>query len=125
MKPITTKQTVVDYLKKQKLDIEVFDEMPTDKTNVRHGIYVSNFMIASTSIQSQGFGCGQVTNVVEELEILLVSVQDDKKLLPADHAITEIPNTLIGYSSITFNTEREYLNRAEYRSYNFELNRIE
>jgi hypothetical protein len=125
MKPITTKQTVVDYLKKQKLDIEVFDEMPTDKTNVRHGIYVSNFMIASTSVQSQGFGCGQVTNVVEELEILLVSVQDDKKLLPADDAITEIPKTLVGYSSITFTVGLEFLNRAEYRTYNFDLNRIE
>jgi hypothetical protein len=124
MNPKVTKKQIIDYLKSKKLGVEIFDEYPTDKTNVRHGIYVSNPMVQSTTVFLQST-CGSMYEIKEEVDVLFVSIQDDLRLEPAADAITDIPISTIADSfvDIIFTTDREYLNRAEYRSYKFELTR--
>jgi len=128
MLPAVTKTQLIDYLKSKQLGVEIFDEIPTDETNVRHGIYVSNPMIASISTPVSGFkACGNVTIAVDNFDIVVVSFQDDDRLSQVADVITDLPYaTILGeYSDVKYSVTRNYLNRAEYRSYSFELERLD
>ena len=128
MTPGVTKTQLVDYLKSKNLGVEIFEEIPTDETNVRHGIYVSNPMIASIATPISGFkGCGNVVIATDNFDIVVVSFQDDDKLSRVADVITDLPYaTILGeYSDVKYTTTRNYLNRAEYRVYSFDLERLE
>ena len=60
--------------------------------------------------------------------IVLVSFQDDINKQSAEQAITNIvnDNTLLdGYHRREYTMDQTYLNRAEYRTYSFNLTRLE
>ena len=126
MLPIISRKDIVKTLRAEKLSVEVFDEMPSDETNVRHGIYVSLPLVQDSESAVSGFGCGDVKRYSDVFEILVISTQDDVRLERVGDAITNLPvhTIMAGYADVDFSTERSYENRAEYRTYSFIGKRI-
>jgi hypothetical protein len=127
MKPLITKESVVAYLRKNLKKVEVFDTVPTDKTTVQHGVYVSNPLVSSVTAQSLGFTpCGTIRDVVDSIDVIVVSNQEDDQLHNTSDVITNIPYSDLkaGYIQISFSTDRDYFSVAEYRTYSFELQRV-
>lgn len=128
MLPAITKTQLIEHLKSKLSGVEIFGEIPTDETNVRHGVYVSNPMIDSITTPVSGFNaCGNVTIATDTFDIVVVSFQDDDRLSQIADTITDLPYaTILGeYSDVTYSTTRNYLNRAEYRVYEFKLERLD
>lgn len=126
MKTQVSQNGIVKFLKNRKLGVELFTEFPTDETNVRHGVYVSSPMITSFEPTIRAFGaCGSKGDLVEQLTILVISFQDDIKLGHVADAITDIPFSELreGFIDVVFDVDRNYQNRAEYRTYNFTFKR--
>lgn len=127
--PLITTEDVVTYLKGMVTGVEVFDEFPSDMRNVRHGIYVddpatSERLPYRLGVQNEG----HIYTVVDSFRLYVVTFQGDKKKDEIVEAVTSIvrDNVLLdGYHERDFTMEQEYLNRAEYRTYDFELKRIE
>jgi hypothetical protein len=128
-RPLITAAQVKTYLKGLVTGVEFFDEFPTDMKNVRHGVYIDDPATAErvpyrlgTQDESHIYTC------FDTMRILVVSFQGDNKRDSVIDAVTGIvaDNELLdGYHQRDFSMESEYLNRAEYRTYDFELRRIE
>jgi hypothetical protein len=128
-RPLVTSADVTAWLKAKKTGFEVFDDFPTDMKNVRHGIYVND---PATSDRVLHRIAAQVGNnlyyVTDAMRIILVTFQGDNKRDAAVDAITGIvldDEFLDGYHERNYTMDQEYLNRAEYRTYDFELTRLE
>ncbi len=128
-RPLVTSADVTAWLKAKKTGFEVFDDFPTDMKNVRHGIYVNDPATSERvpyrlGIQDES----HIYTCVDAMRILVVTFQGDNKRDAAIDAVTGIvlDNELLdGYHERDYVMEQEYLNRAEYRTYDFELKRIE
>ena len=126
MLPLVSRKDIVKTLRAEKLSVEVFDEMPSDETNVRHGIYVSLPLVQDSESIVSGFGCGELKGYSDAFDILVISTQDDIRLERVGDAITNLPESALmaEYTDVDFTTERSYENRAEYRTYSFIGKRI-
>jgi hypothetical protein len=128
-RPLITSEDVTSYLKQQVNGVEFFDEFPTDMKNVRHGVYINDPATSErvpyrlgTQDESHIYTC------VDAMRIIVVTFQGDKKRDEVIDAVTGIVanNILLdGYHERDFTMTQDYLNRAEYRTYDFELKRIE
>ena len=109
--------------------MEVFDEFPSDMKNVRHGIYVNDPATTDKSPYALAINYGgNIYTVSDSTRIILVTFQGDDKRDKAVEVITSMvqDNELLdGYHERDFTMNEEYLNRAEYRTYDFTLKRIE
>jgi len=128
MRPLVTKQQLIDFLKSKITKVEIFEDIPTDHSTVRHGIYVSNVLISSTASIASGFkACGNVVKATDQFDIVMVSFQDDNNLDDSADQITDLPYATIlqEYADVSYTVTRSYKNRAEYRFYEFSLERLE
>lgn len=127
--PLITSTQICAWLKARNTGFEVFDEFPSDMRTVRHGIYVNDPATSSrTPYQLAIQNGGHIYTTVDSMRIILVTFQGDAKRDNAVSAITELVGDdvlLDGYHERDFVMAQEYLNRAEYRTYDFELLRIE
>jgi hypothetical protein len=127
--PLITTEDVVTYLKGAVTGVEVFDEFPSDMKNVRHGIYVDDPSTSERVPYQLGVQNGaHIYTCVDSFRLYVVTFQGDKKKDEIVEAITSMMSNdelLDGYHERDFTMEQQYLNRAEYRTYDFELSRIE
>jgi hypothetical protein len=127
--PLVTSQQVADYFKKLKTGFEVFTEYAVNKEINRHGIYI-NDPSASNRVPYQlavTYG-GNIYETTDQMFIVLVTFQDDVNKDRAVAAITNIVNDnvlLDGYHKREYTMAQTYLNRAEYRTFSFNLTRLE
>jgi TPP-dependent trihydroxycyclohexane-1,2-dione (THcHDO) dehydratase len=71
---------------------------------------------------------GNIYESTDQMFIVLVTFQDDASKTAAESAITDIVNDnvlLDGYHRREYTMQQTYLNRAEYRTYSFNLTRLE
>lgn len=127
--PLVTSQQLVDWLKAKQLGMEIFDEFPSDMRLVRNGIYVNDPSVSDRSPYSLAVNYGGNIYISSDaIRIILVTFQGDVLRDPAALAIQEIveDNVLLdGYHERDFKVEQEYVNRAEYRTFDFLLKRME
>jgi hypothetical protein len=127
--PLFTVEQVRDVLKKKKLGMEIFDEFPSDMKNVRHGIYIDDPATDNRVPYQLAINYGNNIYIADDtIRIILVSFQGDKLRAKATEAITSLvtDNVLFnGYHQRDFSMATDFLNRAEYRTYDFTLSRIE
>jgi hypothetical protein len=128
-RPLVTSAEVTAWLKAKKTGFEVFDDFPTDMKNVRHGIYVNDPSTSDRQPYRLGVQNGaHIYTCVDAMRIILITFQGDKNRDKAVDAITGMvfdDEFLDGYHERDWSMDQEYLNRAEYRTYDFELKRIE
>lgn len=127
--PLFTSQQVTAYLLSKKLGIEVFDEFPQDKTQARYGVYVNDPAAGQRTPYSLAVRYGGNIYVVQDMmRIIYVTFQGDKNrdaMVNAIQSIVEDNTLLDGYHERDFTMNQEYVNRAEYRTYDFTLSRLE
>lgn len=127
--PLITSQQITAYLLSKNLGIEVFDEFPQDKTQARYGVYVNDPAGGNRTPYSLAVRYGGNIYVVEDqMRIIYVTFQGDKKrdaMVNAIQSIVEDNTLLDGYHERDFTMNQEYINRAEYRTYDFTLKRLE
>lgn len=127
--PLVTSKTVCEWLRARKLNMEVFDEFPHDMKNVRHGIYVNDPATSDRSPYSLAVNYGSNIYIANDaMRIILVTFQGDEKRDRAVEAIQDmvLDNVLMdGYHERDYTMAQDYLNRAEYRTYDFNLKRID
>jgi hypothetical protein len=128
-RPLITSSQITTYLKGKVSGVEVFDEFPTDMKNVRHGVYINDPSTSERVPYRLGTQDGShIYTCVDAMRIFVVTFQGDKKRDAVIDAITGMvaDNELLdGYHERDFTMTQDYLNRAEYRTYDFELKRIE
>jgi hypothetical protein len=127
--PLFTSAKITTYLKSKISNVEVFDEFPTDMKNVRHGVYVNDPATIDRVPYALAVNLGSnIYTATDSMRIILVTFQGDNR---RDDAVTAITGLVIddvlmdGYHERDFTMSQEYLNRAEYRIYDFNLLRIE
>lgn len=126
--PLITSEEVATVLKSQKLGVEVFTEFPSDMENVRHGIYIDDPATADRSPYQLGVRrCGDIYIASDSMRIIVVSFQGDVRRDRAVEAVEDLCNDPImdGYHERSYVQDQQYLNRAEYRTYDFTLRRLE
>lgn len=127
--PLVTSEQVAEYFRKLKTGFEVFTEYAVNKEVNRHGIYI-NDPSASNRVPYKlalTYG-GNIYEVTDQMFIVLVTFQDDVSKDRAVAAITNIVNDnvlLDGYHERDYTMDQSYLNRAEYRTFSFNLTRLE
>jgi hypothetical protein len=127
--PLVTSEQVAEYFRKLKTGFEVFTEYAVNKEVNRHGIYI-NDPSASNRVPYKlalTYG-GNIYEVTDQMFIVLVTFQDDVSKDRAVAAITNIvsDNVLLdGYHERDYTMDQSYLNRAEYRTFSFNLTRLE
>ena len=109
--------------------VEVFTEFPADMRKARHGIYISDVAVSSRLPYSLAVNYGgNIYIATDSFEILLVSFQGDNLKELVTEAIQSIvyDNVLLdGYHERDYSTTDSYLNRAEYKIFDFDLKRME
>ncbi|CAB4153391.1 hypothetical protein UFOVP623_17 [uncultured Caudovirales phage] len=127
--PLVSTESVAAYFKKLKTGFEVFQEYAVNKEVNRHGIYINDPSEADRTPYKLAVNYGgNIYEATDQMLIVLVTFQDDKNKQKAELAITDIVNDnvlLNGYHRRTYTMEQTYLNRAEYRTYSFQLTRLE
>ena len=127
--PLITTKDVAEYFKKLKTGFEVFQEYAVNKENNRRGIYINDPSESDRTPYKLGLNYGSnIYESTDQMFIILVTFQDDKDKQKVEKAITDIINDdvlLNGYHRRTYTMSQEYLNRAEYRTYSFNLTRLE
>lgn len=127
--PLITSDQVAAYFKAKKTGFEIFTEYSVNKEVNRHGIYI-NDPSESDRVPYQlavNYG-GNIYESTDQMFIILVTFQDDVNKVKAEKAITDIVNDnelLNGYHRRNYTMQQTYLNRAEYRTYSFNLTRLE
>lgn len=127
--PLITSEEITLYLKAMKLGVEVFDEFPSDMQNVRHGVYINDPATINRSPYQLGVQYGANRYIAEDgMRIIQVTFQGDKLRDRVSRAIQDIVfnNVLLnGYHERDYTMGQVYLNRAEYRTYDFVFKRLE
>jgi hypothetical protein len=127
--PTVTSDQITVWLKDQDLELEVFDEFPTDMTKARHGVYVNDPATIDRSPYQLGITTGGwIYTATDGFRIILVTFQGDNRRNKAVEAIQNIVNSedlLEGYHERDYVMSQDYLNRAEYRTYDFSVKRME
>lgn len=127
--PLVTTEQVAAYFKKLKTGFEIFQEYSVNKELNRHGIYINDPSESNrTPYQLSVTYGGNIYESTDQMFIILVTFQDDVNKVKAEQAITDIVNDnvlLNGYHRREYTMQQTYLNRAEYRTYSFNLTRLE
>ena len=127
--PLVTTTQVANYFRNKNLKFEVFTEYTVNKEVNRHGIYI-NDPSESDRVPYKlavNYG-GNIYESTDQMFIVLVTFQDDVNKRAAEQAITDLVNDnvlLDGYHRREYTMDQTYLNRAEYRTYSFNLTRLE
>jgi hypothetical protein len=127
--PLITSAQITNWLKAKKTGFEVFDEFPTDMKNVRQAIYVNDPATSSRKpIALALHNEGNRYRTIDSMRIIVVTYQGDNRRDAAVAAIQDLvlDNELLdGYIERDYTMTQDYLNRAEYRTYDFDLIRLE
>lgn len=127
--PLITTTDVAEYFRAKNTGFEIFEEYTVNKENNRHGIYI-NDPSESNRVPYQlavNYG-GNIYESTDQMFIIMVTFQDDINKQKAEKAITDMVNDnvlLDGYHRREYTMDQTYLNRAEYRTYSFNLTRLE
>ena len=127
--PLITTTDVAEYFRSKNTGFEIFEEYTVNKENNRHGIYI-NDPSESNRVPYQlavNYG-GNIYESTDQMFIIMVTFQDDINKQKAEKAITDLVNDnvlLDGYHRREYTMDQTYLNRAEYRTYSFNLTRLE
>lgn len=127
-KPLISSESVAAVLKAQKLGVEVFTEFPSDMENVRYGVYIDDPATQDRSPYQLGVRrCGDIYIASDGMRIIVVTYQGDNKRDRIVEAIEDLCNDPImdGYHERDYVQDEQYMNRAEYRTYDFTLKRLE
>jgi hypothetical protein len=127
--PLISTEQVAAYFKSKNTGFEIFQEYAVNKEVNRHGIYIndpseSNRVPYQLALQTGG----NIYESTDQMFIVMVTFQDDKNKVKAEQAITDLVNNnvlLDGYHRRDYTMQQTYLNRAEYRTYSFNLTRLE
>ena len=127
--PLISTAQVAAYLKANTTGFEVFSEYAVNKEVNRHGIYINDPSEANRTPYKLAVNYGgNIYESTDQMFIILVTFQDDINKTSAEQAITSMvnDNTLLdGYHRREYTMEQTYINRAEYRTYSFNLTRLE
>lgn len=127
--PLVTQAQICALLKSKKLGVEVFSEFPQDMEKARHGIYVDEPATSERSPYALAINIGNnIYTCVDSVRIIFVTFQGDKNTSIGTEAITSLVTDDVlmdGYHERNYTMSQEYVNRAEYRVYDFQLKRIE
>lgn len=127
--PLISTEQVAAYFKKLNTGFEIFQEYAVNKEVNRHGIYINDPSEANRVPYKLAVNYGgNIYEGTDQMFIVLVTFQDDANKQKAELAITNIVNDnvlLDGYHRREYTMEQTYLNRAEYRTYSFQLTRLE
>ena len=127
--PLITQAQICALLKSKKLGVEVFSEFPQDMEKARHGIYVDDPATSERTPYALAIHTGSnIYNCIDSMRIIFVTFQGDKNMSRGVEAITSLVTddvTMDGYHERDYTMSQEYVNRAEYRVYDFSLKRIE
>jgi hypothetical protein len=127
--PLFNTESVIKVLKSTIKNVEVFNEFPQEMENVRNGVYVSDVIVSSRTPYQLGIQTGaHIYTSIDTFSIIYVTYQGDEYKELTSLSIQQLveDNVLMnGYHQRDFNVEESYLNRAEYKMYNFSLSRIE
>ena len=127
--PLVSTKQVADYFRKLKTGFEIFEEYMVNKEVNRHGIYINDPTEANRVPYKLGVNYGSnIYESTDQMFIVVVTFQDDVNKVKAEQAVTNIVNDnvlLNGYHKREYTMEQTYLNRAEYRTYSFNLTRLE
>lgn len=127
--PLISTADVVTYLKSKNTGFEIFPDYAVNKEVNRHGIYINDPSEANRVPYQLAVNYGgNIYESTDQMFIILVTFQDDVDKQKAEKAITDIVNDnvlLNGYHRREYTMQQTYLNRAEYRTYSFNLTRLE
>lgn len=127
--PLVTTTQVANYFKSKNLKFEVFTEYTVNKEVNRHGIYINDPSEGNRVPYKLAVNYGgNIYESTDQMFIILVTFQDDVNKRAAEQAITDLVNDnvlLDGYHRREYTMDQTYLNRAEYRTYSFNLTRLE
>ena len=128
--PLISSATVITALKAVlPSGIEVFEDFPSDMKNVRYGVYVNDPTPQDRMPYKLGIQNGaHIYTMIENMVIIQVTFQDDAQKQDVSLAIqglVEDDVLMDGYHERDYTMTQTYQNRAEYRTYNFDLKRIE
>lgn len=127
--PLLTTQQVATYFKNLNTGFEIFEEYVVNKEVNRHGIYINDPSEANRVPYQLAVNYGgNIYESTDQMFIVLVTFQDDINKHAAEMAITNMVNDnvlLDGYHRREYTMQQTYLNRAEYRTYSFNLTRLE
>ena len=127
--PLFNTVEIIKVLKTTIKNVEIFDEFPQETENVRNGVYVSGVSVVSRIPYQLGIQTGaHIYTSTDNFQIIYVTYQGDEYQDSTALSIQELVenNELMnGYHQRDFTVEERFVNRAEYRTYDFSLNRIE
>ena len=127
--PLITTANVVAYFKSKNTGFEIFSDYAVNKEVNRHGIYINDPSEANRVPYQLAVNYGgNIYEGTDQMLVILVTFQDDKNREKGVKAITDMvdDNTLLnGYHRREYSMQQTYLNRAEYRTYSFNLTRLE
>jgi hypothetical protein len=127
--PLISTEQVATYFKNLNTGFEIFEEYVVNKEVNRHGIYINDPSEANRVPYQLAVNYGgNIYESTDQMFIVLVTFQDDIHKHAAEMAITNMVNDnvlLDGYHRREYTMQQTYLNRAEYRTYSFNLTRLE
>jgi hypothetical protein len=134
--PYVSQQEIIDALKltvPQQWNIPVYDEFPSDASQVRFGLYVSNVIVSTRTPSQLGVQfCGSIYNAVDTVTITYVSFQQDPYERGVNDIIADLDTLSIdglqlfeGYFQRNFSHTLDYgPTRAAIHTWTFELTRM-
>lgn len=126
--PAVKAEVIRDHLLALKLGVEVFLEFPSEGSRVRHGVYISDVSAATRSPAQLGLSRGASIYYQDDtFQIIQITFQGDKTAALVTEVIEDLVYAPIfdGYHERDYTMTSEYLNRAEYRTYDFTFRKIQ
>lgn len=127
------KDRVIAYLRliaeREELPIEVLSEYPSVDDRVSYGIYVNSINSVDRTPYKLGIQpCGSIYIVTDQLQILYVSVQNDRQAPAMIDAIQSLAGDTAfwnGYHEVDYTQDVTIGARSQIRTYTFSLKRID
>lgn len=127
------KDRVIAYLRliaeREELPIEVLSEYPSVDDRVSYGIYVNSINSVDRTPYKLGIQpCGSIYIVTDQLQILYVSVQNDRQAPAMIDAIQSLAGDTAfwnGYHEVDYTQDVTIGARSQIRTYTFNLKRID
>lgn len=127
------KDRVIEYLRlvaeQEDLPVEVLDTYPSVDDNVSYGIYVNSINAIDRSPYKLALQpCGAIYIVTDQLQILYVSVQNDRQapaLIDAIQSLAGDTKFWNGYHEVDYTQDVTIGARSQIRTYTFNLKRLD
>lgn len=127
------KDRVIAYLRliaeREELPIEVLSEYPSVDDRVSYGIYVNSINSVDRTPYKLGIQpCGSIYIVTDQLQILYVSVQNDRQAPAMIDAIQSLAGDTAfwnGYHEVDYTQDVTIGARSQIRTYTFNLKRLD